>query len=495
MRGKHTVISAGYALVQPLHKYHQTELNQGTRPVKTQLIISSIGICALLFSAACEGGGSNDVDPRLIEGGGLGDGEIDGKVNIYVVEGETSESVAISGAKIYIGEPGEEATFGETDSTGLLTVEDGSLDGPTTITVVAGGFVTSTWYGANGANITIPLDRLIERNDFGRATLSGSVEGWTDVPEPATNHFIAGVLGYSQTNGLDDPANEIEQPSGGSGLAPNLCVRTPQETECTWSIITRTGEVALYATIIDIDTKGTESEADDTSEVIGYAYALGLTVEDDVRQSGITLQMVASSALSEVDIAHPSVPSGVDTAGVLLGIDLGDAGTMMLGVLETENGTSMLAPDLSGDFAGATYRSYAFASNKDDDDEDGRPTSAVLLRDISDVSGGIDFGDWLELPSGLAIADGVFSYSSAAQSALSTAEIRNSSNDKLWSMVFLDGRTSFELPTLPTDPIASGTFNYSVSSFDDTINLLDFQIEDIGDTIARISTNRVEFTR
>ena len=92
--------------------------------------------------------------PRLIEGGGLGDGEIDGKVNIYVIEEDSTESVAVSGAKIYIGEPGEEAIEGETDSTGLLTVEDGSLDGPTTITVVAGGFVTSTWYGANGANIT-----------------------------------------------------------------------------------------------------------------------------------------------------------------------------------------------------------------------------------------------------------------------------------------------------------------------------------------------------
>jgi hypothetical protein len=459
-----------------------------------RLVISSIGLCSLLFTTACEGGGSNNAPPRLIEGGGLSDGEIDGKVNIFVIDGDSEDSAAIASAQIYIGEAGEDAIEGETDSTGLLTITDGSLAGPTTITVVADGFVTSTWYGANGANITMPMNRPVEPTDFGQATLQGSIEGWADLPEPPANHFVVGILGYSQTTDLGDAANEIKQPAG-AGLPPNACVRAATVTECNWSLISRTGDVALSATIIDIDTKGNEDESDDTSEVMGFAYKLGVAVEDGVGQSGISLKMLDTAAHTNVGFDLPSAPSGVDTAGLLLGIELGDEGVMMLGFVDAADTDTLLAPELTGDFAGASFRSFAFASNKADEDEEGRPTSAILLRGITDVATDIDFGDWMDLPSELSISGDEFTYTAATGAALSTADIYDSRNEKVWSMVFLDERTTFTLPSLSIDPIGSGSFDFAVSGLDDEINLSDFVIEDLSDTIDRIATNRTRFTR
>jgi hypothetical protein len=47
------------------------------RPTFVGLAILSLG-----FVFAC----SNDVDPRVISGGGVGDGAIDGRLNVYVID-------------------------------------------------------------------------------------------------------------------------------------------------------------------------------------------------------------------------------------------------------------------------------------------------------------------------------------------------------------------------------------------------------------------------
>ncbi len=459
-----------------------------------RIAIQSLCLCSLLVNIACEGGQSNDAPPRLIEGGGIGDGEIDGKVNIFVVDGDGESDEAIAGAQIFIGEADEEAIEGVTDETGLLTVKDSALSGPTTITIVADGFVTSTWYGANGANITIPLNRPNDTEDFGQATLEGSIAGWADLPEPGENHFVVGLLGYSQTTDLGDPANEIEQPSG-VGLPPNACIRAATVTECDWSLVARDGDVALVATILDIDTKGTETDADDTSEVIGFAYKLGLEVEDAVDQSGIVLTMLDRSEHEDVAFDLPPTPTGVDTAGVLLGIELGDEGILMLGLADASMTDTLLAPIRTGDFADATLRAIAFASNEADEEEDGRPASAILLRGITEIGAAIDFGEWMSLPSNLTVSGDEFSFTAAAGAALSTADILNSDNERVWSMVFLDDRTTFVLPTLRQDPIGTGDFDFSVSGLDDEIDLTDFRIDDLEDTLDRLSTNRVSFSR
>src|SRR5437588_547 len=99
---------------------------------------------AWIVLAAC----SNDVGPRMITGGGLGDGEIDGRLNIYVIDNLTYTPIA--GAMVAVG-----SKQGTTDATGLATFHD--LSGAQTVAVKAAGYRMAVWQGANGANMTIPI--------------------------------------------------------------------------------------------------------------------------------------------------------------------------------------------------------------------------------------------------------------------------------------------------------------------------------------------------
>src|SRR5687767_10528340 len=72
----------------------------------------------------------NFPDPRVIAGGGIGDGPIDGVVNLYVIDDATREPVA--NAEVRVG-----SIAGETDADGLFIAED--VTGPQDVAVKAGG--------------------------------------------------------------------------------------------------------------------------------------------------------------------------------------------------------------------------------------------------------------------------------------------------------------------------------------------------------------------
>src|SRR5687767_1235028 len=109
--------------------------------------IGRLSAAALIALAAC-GDGVNDPAPRLIEGGGVGDGTIEGVLHVHVIDGADDEPIA--GATVSIGEPGSAPIEGTTDSTGLFSHRADDLSGPQTITVTAAGRVPSTLFGANG---------------------------------------------------------------------------------------------------------------------------------------------------------------------------------------------------------------------------------------------------------------------------------------------------------------------------------------------------------
>jgi hypothetical protein len=446
-----------------------------------------ITICIALTAAAC-GHDKNMADPRLIAGGGIGDGSIAGRVNVYTIDGDTDDPV--SSAEIYIGEPGDEPLEVVTDSSGLVTVDDDVLDGPTTITVVADGYVTSTWFGADGANVTIPLNPVDDPTDIPQATLSGTIDGWADMPAPDTDHFIVGIVSYSQTDDLGDPENSLEQPAGGNGLAANACVMAEFLTECDFEVNVRTGTITVFAMVVDIDTKGTfEDDTDDTNEIIGFAYKTGLTVEDGVDQSGITLDPVEIGAMTDLDVVVPSLPSGLDDVGVIMGMDTGDEGILMLAFTDDPDNEVLAVPKLEGDFAGATYRAIGFAGNADDDDDDdSAPSSTILLRGITDLGAEIDLGEWLALPTNVDLTAGEYSFTPVEGAALHTAELVNTIGDTKWDVVLLDGRTAFTLPGL--DIGVPNTFDFAVSALEGDIDVTDFAIDDVIDSIDRTSRNR-----
>src|SRR3569832_3021472 len=139
----------------------------------------------LAFITAC----GNSPDPRVIKGGGVGDGAIDGVVNVYVIDHDTYAPIADATVEV----AGKQQ---QTDDAGLVVQRD--VSGPQTIAVNAAGYRGAVWQDVNGANVTIAVTTL-GMLTAQQATLTGSIAGWGQVTVPA-GHVKAGVVGYSQSD-------------------------------------------------------------------------------------------------------------------------------------------------------------------------------------------------------------------------------------------------------------------------------------------------------
>ncbi|HUH02893.1 MAG TPA: hypothetical protein VML75_12935 [Kofleriaceae bacterium] len=446
------------------------------------------------LAAGCGGDSKNDAPPRLIAGGGIGDGAIEGVVNVYVIDGDTD--AAISGAEVIIGEAGEDPLILSTDGAGLAAFDDGSLAGPTTVTVKADGYIVATWFGANGANVTVPMTPVVESSDVPRATVRGSIVGWENMDAPAANHFVVGIVSYSHTHELGDAANELTQPAG-DPIPPNACaVAVAPIQPCSWSLVTRTGTVAIFATIIDIDTKGTQDERDDTSEVIGYAYKTGIQVEDGITMSNVMLAQLPAGSLTEVGASYASLPSGLDTAASLLRLDLGDSGVMPLGFMTTAGPETVTIPDLAGAFAANTYQAIAFAGDSNaDPDDDENPMTAIILRDLGTLGAEVEFGAWMDQPANLAYDGSAYSFTPVNSATLHTAKLRRTNGTVLWNIALIDGRSSFVLPAISPDPLPAGELELIVDTLEGAIDLEDFAIDELVESFERVSKSRRAITR
>src|SRR3954470_14117658 len=169
--------------------------------------------CGLLTAGACGGGNPlpGPREPRIIPGGGIGDGPIRGALNVFVVDEDTRN--VLSSAAVRVGAAEEAAPCQAlTDSTGLARFDSsgsgsgGTADGgavaagcklltkPVTLTVSATGHAPSTWIGVDGSNLTIAL-RAISAPPLARATVRGTIGGWETLPPPATNHQTLALVG------------------------------------------------------------------------------------------------------------------------------------------------------------------------------------------------------------------------------------------------------------------------------------------------------------
>lgn len=448
----------------------------------------SLCVVPLSLSAGCGGNDVNDPDPRLIAGGGLGDGAIDGVINVYVIDGDSDEP--ISGAVVYVGEAGDELLQATTDSSGLARFEDGSLRGPITITAAANDYITQSWMGADGANVTIPLDLEVKPTSVDSAELSGTIAGW-DQMTPDANHFYVAVAGYSQTDELGDRANEIQQPMAQpNALPPNACAAFASGSSCDFTVVSRTGTVALVASIIDIDTKGTQDSTDDTSTVVGYALRTGIHVDNGIDQTNLTLTQIDAADLDEIEPVLPSPPSGFDQRAALISVELGDSGIVPLGYLDVDQTSSVVVPALTGDLASASYRILAFAGDSTSDPADDQaPMSATITRGITDA-GTVDTPEWLDQAANLALADGVYSFTPSTGATLQTGRLVDSQGNEVWGFALLDGRTTVALPEISPSPLPAGELDLVIDSYDGDLDLTDFAVDDLSDALQRLSKTR-----
>src|SRR4051812_16012205 len=151
--------------------------------------------------AGCGDDGSSKVPPRVIPGGGIGDGPIDGVANIYVIDDKTRDPV--EGATVKVG-----TVEGTTDATGLFTIED--VKGPQTIVVKADGYRPEMWLGADGVNLTFDMQPATDPV-APKAVLTGTIDvSSIQVPQ---GHLKLGIVGYSQSDDLGDEENNIKTPN------------------------------------------------------------------------------------------------------------------------------------------------------------------------------------------------------------------------------------------------------------------------------------------
>lgn len=400
-----------------------------------------LGVIACVF-AACGDDSSTAPDtqtgnhppPRIIAGGGIGDGAVDGVVNLYVIDDATRDP--IEGATVRVGE-----VEGTTDATGLF-VADGVV-GPQTVVVKATGMRAEMWIGANGANMTFSLKPATEPTPT-KANLSGTIAGFDTITVPA-GHNKTAIVSYSHDDKVGDAANNIE-----TFLKQNICTTNQPAGSCSFNVTTRTGAVALIAAIYDHDTKNTPAQTDDTFTLIGWATKTGLNVQNGVDQSNVTLSLLDVANLGNLTVGFGTPPTAMPNVAAVVGIELGAAGTLqLLPALLSPTAPTVLAPKLDA-FAGATYRLTAVANNGD------TATSASSVKILrAQTATTLDAGAWLGLSSSLTLTRTGGSWTPITGAAVQGVEYDLANGTHVLSVTAFDGSTSFTIPDLVALPTGS----------------------------------------
>ncbi|MFN0250019.1 MAG: hypothetical protein ACKV2T_24260, partial [Kofleriaceae bacterium] len=397
-------------------------------------------VCVGVLAVGC----SNDVDPRVIPGGGVGDGEIDGELNVHIIDEETDAPIA--NATVEVG-----GTEKETDEDGLAVFAD--VEGRQTIAVKVTGFRSTVWVGANGANVTIPIP-ADSPGAPDQAVLAGTIDNWAqDLPQ---NHIKAALVTYSQTDILGDDANDIVTPAMG-----NICLGV---TMCAWRVNTRTGNVTLAAAIVDRDGRGTLNDDDDTNTIIGWAIKENISVENGVNQSGMTLALVEAGKMQQVTVDLGTPPAALTTVQSLVGIEIGNREVVQIPMFILEDPTSVLSPKPEAFTGGGTYRLTAVAQTSMG--EMG-PQSIIIRQGLTGTA--LAAGEWLVPPTDVSLTQSGATFTPSEGALAHFVEWRDAQGETTLQILVLDGSTEVEIPALvalPSSGISRGGVQAIGADFD-----------------------------
>jgi hypothetical protein len=400
--------------------------------------------------------GGNDVDPRVIPGGGVGDGEIDGEINVHVIDDNDNP---IAGATVNVG-----GTEQETDENGLAVF--GGVSGRQNVAVLASGFRSAMWVGVNGANVTIPLgtDNVAS---IEQATLSGSIPGWDTIQPLAAGHAKAALVTYSQTDDLGGDANNLATPNMG-----NICGLIG--TVCNWQLTSRAGNVTVIAAIVDIDPMG-PGQDDDVVTIMGWAVrAEPLTVEDGVNQQGIELAIVEAGNLQEVTIDYGSPPAGLPETAAVIGIELGSDEVVQVPALPAGTDT-VLVPKPTVFNATATYRLTAIAQTTSGD----LGAQSIVLR-RGNTGTDLAAGEWLTSPTGVSATETSVAFEPVAGATLHTVSYRDDLEAEILNIAIFDNSTEVVIPDLVAP---TGAVTARVGAIGADIDVNNFSLDEDSDAI------------
>jgi hypothetical protein len=417
---------------------------------------------AIVSLAACGGGAP---DPHVITGGGISDGPIDGTLYVFAI---SDDDVPIAGATVEVA--GEQKT---TDDKGFAEF---SASGAQTIAVHAEGFRNELWVGANGANVTIPLEPTTPPR-VPQATLQGSITGWDTITVPA-QHIKAAIVMASQTDDLGDPGNSLTTPNLG-----NIC--GIGASTCDWTLVARAGTLTLYAAIVDRDTKGTADQTDDTTTIIGYAVRTGVAVSDGVGMNGLALAPVEAGNLENVTVDLGTPPAALTTTASLVGIDVDEDDVVQLpGFLATSQ-TSLLAPKPSVFGAAASYRLTAIAQTASGD---AGAQSILLLRGLTSTT--LAAGTWLVPPTGVSATRTSATWQPVAEATIHTLSFVDAGGIERLNVGVFDDTTSIDIPQLVALPI-SGQITMKAAGIGAELDVQDFSLEEDDDLLWGIAAEPV----
>jgi hypothetical protein len=435
------------------------------------LVISTLLVAATSGCGGSSSGSSPDAytgnmpPPRVIPGGGIGDGAIDGVVNLYVIDDATRSP--ISGATVRVG-----GIDGTTDATGLFVAT--GVAGPQNIAVKATGYRSELWIAANGANCTVDLKAAVDP-PIQTANVTGSIGSFDTVPVQS-GHRRAAIVSYSQDDKATDAENNIA-----TAANANICDTDAAGTTCNFTVSVRAGHVALIAAILDHDTKGTLTGADDTFALVGWAYRTGLVVQNGVDLTNVTMSIVPDNQLVTVSTALGTPP--LSTTAGLVGLDLGGDGLIYLAPAFVSPTTQTVRAPMLSVFSGATYRLVGFSS---DGGASGTvPEASVILRNQTSTT--LTAPGWLTPPSAVAISRTSASWTPVSGALVQQVEW-NSATDHLLSATAFDNSASFTVPDILALP-TSGALTAKASALGGTLDPTNFAIDsDLAKVTAFAST-------
>jgi hypothetical protein len=411
----------------------------------------------VIGTAAC----GNSPDPRLIKGGGVGDGAIDGLVNVYVIDNDTYAPIVDATVEI-------DAKDQQTDDTGLVIFQD--VSGPQTVAVKAAGYRGAVWQDANGANLTVAVTKLGDLTAQ-QATLSGSVSGWDAVTVPS-GHAKAALVAYSQTDNFGDPGNNLTTPNSG-----NVCFGNP--STCTFSVVSRTGTVTLTAAVVDIDPHGNADPSDDTISIIGWATAPSVQVDAGINQSGLVLTQLEPGKLQNVTIDYGTPPDALTKHDALVGIELSKNEILQLPVLPT-GATTALMPTLAAFSPGVTYRLTAVAQTTDTDP----PQSVIIERGQTATT--LAAEKWLTTPVNVTASRTSATLDKVTNAKLHSVQWSDTNGILLEVTMFDATKTTATVPALLALP-TSGTLTAKAQGIGADLDLQNFSLDTDEDLLWGIS--------
>jgi len=425
---------------------------------------------------------TNGVNPVLIPGSGVSSGAIAGTLHVHVINAE--DDAPLSGATVTVGEPDAGSPLiMTTDAAGLATFT--GVTGAQVITATANGFTAVTWFGANGANVTIPVVRS-PAQPVQTATITGTIEGWDNMQNPDIGDYRAAIVNYSHTDNILDPANAIVQPVDGNGAGLNLCTwYFMNEDPCNWSLTTRIGPQIVYAAIVIGDPGSTPSDfSDDIITVIGYAALTGLN--PSAGQTLSNQMLLQMNDTTSVTMGFGTPPAGLGDVTAVPYIVTANEGRVPIFIFTPGMPTAPI-PNLTGPFAGATYDMLGLANTTGAVDTE---ASLSFMRNVN-VGGGVSLPSWLAPPTGVSANGGTYSFTPSTGANVHTVTFTDSQGNGAWVASLLDGRTSFTAPpVLPTGSVTMTVAEMTVPGFDPA----NFNTPAMADAVTQTATSQTIFT-